>query len=267
MNNTIIAWFSCGATSAVACKIALQMYENVEIYYIDTGSAHEDNIRFMSECEQWFGKKIHWRKSRTYFSVQDVLRQTCFINSPHGAPCTKKLKKDVRTEIENELKVWDGQVWGFDYCKREINRAIRFKQQYPATKPLFPLIERLITKNDALAMLQKAGIEIPMMYRLGYDNNNCIGCVKGGIGYWNKIRRDFPDRFNEMAKIERDIDATCLSDEKGRIFLDELDPNRGDQKQHAIPSCSIICEIEFQSLIDRQVDMVMDGKLNINETR
>ena len=25
------------------------------------------------------------------------------------------------------------------------------------------------------------GIEIPVMYRLGYNNNNCVGCVKGGI--------------------------------------------------------------------------------------
>ena len=70
-----------------------------------------------------------------------------------------------------------------------------------------------------------------------------------------------------MAAIEREIDATCLSDEKGRIFLDELDPKRGDQKQHSFPSCSIICEIEFQSLIDKQVDMVLNGKLNINETK
>lgn len=31
------------------------------------------------------------------------------------------------------------------------------------------------------------------MYDLGYANNNCIGCVKGGIGYWNKIRIDFPE--------------------------------------------------------------------------
>lgn len=33
----IIAWFSCGVTSAVACKIALSLYEDVHIYYIDTG--------------------------------------------------------------------------------------------------------------------------------------------------------------------------------------------------------------------------------------
>ena len=31
------------------------------------------------------------------------------------------------------------------------------------------------------------------MYDLGYPNNNCIGCIKGGMGYWNRIRKDFPD--------------------------------------------------------------------------
>lgn len=249
----------------MACKIALQMYNDVEIYYIDTGSAHEDNIRFLAECERWYGKKIHQRKSLNYFGVLDVLRKKRFINSPYGAACTAVLKKDVRKMIEDEIKEWDGQVWGFDYCQREINRAIRFKQQYPYTKPLFPLIERMVNKSDALAMLQRVGIEVPMMYRLGYDNNNCIGCVKGGMGYWNKIRRDFPDRFREMAEIEREIDATCLKDENGRIFLDELNPNRGALEQHAVPSCSIICEIEFQNLLDRQTERVMRGEMSINE--
>ena len=40
------------------------------------------------------------------------------------------------------------------------------------------------------------------MYKLGYNNNNCIGCVKGGQAYWNKIRIDFPETFNKMAKLE-----------------------------------------------------------------
>ena len=45
----ITAWWSAGITSAVACKMALEMYENVELYYIGIGSAHEDNARFKSE--------------------------------------------------------------------------------------------------------------------------------------------------------------------------------------------------------------------------
>ena len=34
-NGFVIAWWSAGITSAVACKMALEMYENVELYYID----------------------------------------------------------------------------------------------------------------------------------------------------------------------------------------------------------------------------------------
>jgi len=262
----IIAWFSCGATSSVACKIALSLYEDVEIYYIDTGTTHDDNARFISDCEKWYGQKIIQLKSEKYSCVSDVLRKG-FINSPHGAACTLELKKKVRYALEDELKEWDGQVWGFDFAPKEINRAIRFKQQHPHTKPLFPLIEKGITKSDALGMLWKAGIEIPIMYKMGYNNNNCIGCVKGGMGYWNKIRVDFPDKFNEVAAIEREIGATCLKDEHGKIYLDELDPNRGDPVQEIIPDCSLVCQIEFQEILDKQALMVLSGKLSIKDIK
>lgn len=262
----IIAWFSCGATSAVACKMARVMYKNVRIIYIDTHSGHPDNKRFLRDCESWYGQPIEIWESDKYHDVADVLRRKRYINGEDGAPCTYLLKKKVRYKIEQEIGEWDGQVWGFDYCKREINRAIRFRQQNPDNKPLFPLIEKMITKQDALGMLLKAGIEIPTMYRLGYDNNNCIGCVKGGIGYWNKIRRDFPDTFRKMSEIEREVGATCLKDKNGRIYLDELDPNRGDDVRAITPDCSLFCSIEFENIIDNQTDKVLNG-MSIYETK
>lgn len=260
----IIACFSCGATSAVACKIALSLYNNVQVYYIETGSGHPDNTRFLADCEEWYGRPIHTIRSDKYSSVADVLRKG-YINGPTGAACTLKLKKEVRYKLEKELGCWDGQVWGFDFDPKEINRAIRLKQQYPATKALFPLIERQITKSDAMGMLWKAGIDIPVMYKMGYNNNNCIGCVKGGMGYWNKIRKDFPDTFNQMAQIEREVGATCLKDDKGRIYLDKLDPKRGDPVEEIVPDCSLICQIEFQEILDRQVERVMKGEISIND--
>lgn len=42
----IIAWFSCGVTSAVACKIALSLYEDVQLYYIETGSGLPITLAF-----------------------------------------------------------------------------------------------------------------------------------------------------------------------------------------------------------------------------
>lgn len=260
----IIAWFSCGATSAVACKIALSLYEDVHLYYIETGSGHPDNARFLADCERWYNQPIHIIRSDKYTCVADVLRKG-FINGTHGAACTLELKKKVRYKLEKELQQWDGQVWGFEFDPKEINRAIRFKQQYPDTKPLFPLIERQITKPEAMGMLWRAGIEIPAMYKMGYNNNNCIGCPKGGMGYWNKIRKDFPDVFNEVAQIERDVGATCLKDKDGRIFLDELPIWRGDPVEEIIPDCSLICQIEFQEILDRQVERVLKGEISIND--
>lgn len=157
----IIAWFSCGATSAVACKIALSLYDNVRVVYIDTGSAHPDNERFLRDCEKWYGRKIEVIRSDKYRNVEDVLLKKTYINGPHGAACTSVLKKNVRYAYEDEIGSWSGQVWGFDYCAKEINRAIRFKQQNPKTKPLFPLIEKQITKQDALGILVKAQITPP----------------------------------------------------------------------------------------------------------
>lgn len=68
----VIAWFSCGATSAVACKIALKMYDNVRVIYINTGSHHPDNVRFKADCEKWFGCKIEEYRSLKYKSVPEV---------------------------------------------------------------------------------------------------------------------------------------------------------------------------------------------------
>ena len=45
-----------------------------------------------------------------------------------------------------------------------------------------------------------------------------------------------------MAKIEREIGATCLKEVNGdKIYLDTLDPNRGNFKSEEPISCGIDC--------------------------
>jgi hypothetical protein len=109
----------------------------------------------------------------------------------------------------------------------------------PQFKHRFPLIERQLTKEDCHGILRELGIKRPMMYELGYRNNNCIGCVKGGMGYWNKIRKDFPKVFQERKRLEREIGASCI---KG-IYLDELEPHKGRIEEEVMEECSIICQI------------------------
>ncbi len=265
-----VAWFSAGITSAVACKLAVEAYEDVELYYIHIGSAHKDNERFIRECEAWIGSKINVVTNLKGYSDQfDVIRHTKYINGAYGARCTLELKKQVRRNLESELSPTN-QIFGFEYSKSEINRAIRFKEQHPDTNPFFPLIDQRLTKEECAGIVTNAGIELPAMYRLGYNNNNCIGCVKGKKGYWNKIRVDFPEIFAEMAIAEREVGATCIKEDisgggSRRVYLDELDPSEGRTPSPVIPNCGMFCQVEFAHIMDKRVEKIINNELSICE--
>lgn len=257
-----IAWFSCGITSAVACKLALEEYgkENVELVYIKIDTAHKDNDRFIKDCEDWYDKKITVIRSEKYKDQFDVIKNIKYVNGVNGAPCTLHLKKNVRFKFEKEFK-YDGQIFGFEFVKKEINRAIRFAEQYPHTKPLYPLIDSKLTKEMCADILLKNGIKLPVMYELGFHNNNCIGCVKGGKGYWNHIRKHFPGHFDKMAKAEREVGATCIKNK----YLDELKENEGRHDPPITPNCGTFCEIEFADIIDERTEEVLTGLTKINQ--
>lgn len=114
-----------------------------------------------------------------------------------------------------------------------------------------PLIDRGLTKPDCQAIIERAGIELPLMYQLGYHNANCKGCVKGGKGYWNKIKQDFPGDFEEMAAIEEELGpgAYLFYDEKTgqRYSLRQLKPDEG-RHDILLPDCGLFCETAEQEI-------------------
>lgn len=235
MPRTVV-WFSAGAASAVAAKLTLAEHDDVDIVYTDPGSEHPDNQRFITDCEAWFGQEVLRLKSEKYADTWQVWTERRFLVSPAGALCTTELKRKLRFAYQRPDDI---QVFG--YTAEEEHRAQRFREQNPGVDLRCPLIDRGLTKSDCLAMIDRAGIELPAMYRLGYRNNNCIGCPKGGIGYWNKIRRDFPDTFDRMAKLERDLGASVLRTGGEPLWLDQLDPDRGNHADEPDMECSLLC--------------------------
>ena len=150
----------------------------------------------------------------------------------------------MRKKFEKEHPEYTTQAWGFEFDKKEINRAERHRTNHPESNHVFPLIDEQINKERALGILLQAGIELPAMYKLGYHNSNCVGCPKGGMAYWNKIRVDFPELFNKMAKIERTIGRSCLK----KYFLDELPLDAGRDQEPLVADCGSVgegCEIEL----------------------
>lgn len=243
--NRVVVWFSCGAASAVAAKIVMGGWDDHEVIvaYCDTGSEHPDNQRFLKDCEAWLGQPIRVLRGK-YPDTWAVFERHRYLSGVKGARCTIELKKRVRQDFERPFE--DVQAFGFDSTER--HRANRFREQNPEVKLLTPLIDAGLTKVDCFRIIQEAGIELPAMYRLGYRNNNCIGCVKGQSGYWNKIRRDFPETFDRMAKLEREIGAAICKTEAGGkrvpVYLDELDPEAGRYQELPDMSCGLLCDME-----------------------
>lgn len=264
MSDRILAWFSCGITSAVACKLAIDMFPGkVDLWYFEIDSAHPDNERFIADCEKWLGQKVNRARSPKYRDQFEVIEKGRYINGPTGAKCTSELKKAVRFEIEKQG--FSAQVFGFEFDEKEIGRALSFQDEYPYTNPIFPLIERKLTKNQCAHILAVNKIELPVMYKLGYPNNNCIGCVKGGMGYWNKIRTDFPNEFKRMAEAERSLGHACLKDDDGLVFLDELHPDRGRDSAIVMPDCGVFCEVEFSDLLKPKAKKVLSGDATMRQ--
>ena len=239
--SRIICWFSCGAASAVATKLALKQYlgQQIIIARCIVREEHPDNDRFAADCEQWFGMPITNMINEKYNgSIVEVADKRNYVSGVSGAPCTMLLKKKVREDFQLPT---DKHVFG--YCAEEQDRWDSFLDANNIDA-VSPLIERGLEHSDCLAMIENAGIKLPDMYALGYKHNNCIGCFKaGGQGYWNKIRIDFPETFKARAEQTRRIGARLLNVNNVHKFLDEIEHGAGDYQKEPEIQCGIFCEM------------------------
>lgn len=238
MNRRRVVHFSCGAASAVAAKMTVAKGGAVAIVNAFVAEEHEDNRRFLIDIERWIGVPIVQLRDVKYgASAYEVFRRARYTKGMYGAPCRAAVKGDI-------LDAWslptDIPIIGYTF--EEQDRADSFLEHTHDAE--FPLIEAGLDKSACLAMIERAGILLPWMYRHGYANANCIGCVKGGAGYWNKIRRDFPERFEKMAQIEDGIGPTSylMRNRKTgvRISLRQLDPTEG-RHDVSVPECGFAC--------------------------
>jgi len=253
MRERVVCQFSCGAASAVATKLALAQYgSRVVIVNAFIEEEHEDNRRFAADCERWFGQAItNLRDTRYGASAIKVFETVGYIKGPRGAACTQRIKRGLLRTFEQP-----GDVLVLGYTAEEQGRFDDWLDDWPDRPVIAPLIERGLTKEDCKAMVVRAGIELPLMYRLGYDNANCIACVKGGLGYFRAIREDFPEHFERLAQAEDKVaalhgeDAYILRHRSGplkgqRFALREL-PVGPAHRGELLPSCGLFCEMAEQ---------------------
>ena len=239
----IAVWFSCGAASAAALKMTVDKYGKNNVYAVNNPiiEEHYDNKRFAEDVANWVGVDIQYATNSKYplASVVDVFDRRKGMAFPHGAPCTVELKKRARQQWEKENYV-DWHVLGFTVDER--SRHDRFVMT-ERNNVLPILIDANMTKNDCADMIRAAGINLPEIYSKGFPNANCIGCVKAtSPTYWNLVRKEFPEVFDQRAEQSRRLGAKLVRVKNERLFLDELDPNAKGRPLKVMPDCGLFCE-------------------------
>ena len=244
----MVCQFSCGAASAVATKLIIRAFppEDVLIVNAFVKEEHEDNRRFLADCEKWFGRTVTVLRDEKFgASTDEVWKRKRYIKGPKGAPCSLVLKRELLATVNQPEDI---NVIGFTRCEED--RLADLEDHFPDKKWLAPCIEQGLSHEDCLAIVERAGIVLPMMYRMRYANANCIGCPKGGQAYWQNIRADFPERFVTIQAIQEEIGpgASFLQFRSGprqgeRMSLAELPPGREDMSQEPSFNCSFFCDL------------------------
>lgn len=253
----MVCRFSCGAASAVATKLILSecAAEQVVIVNAFIVEEHADNRRFLTDCERWFGHPIIVVRDEKYgASTDEIWKRKKFMVGRRNAPCSSELKRKVMGTL-----ALPGDITVLGFTAEETNRFDGLCDRFPEEQFRAPLIEKNLGKDDCLAMIERAGIELPMMYRMGYANANCIGCPKGGQAYWQNIRADFPERFAVIQGIQEAIGpgASFLRFRSGprkdeRMSLAELPAGRGDMSREPSFSCSFFCQLAEQDITSNE---------------
>ncbi len=219
-------------------KLAVTRYgADCEVVYCDTMNAeHPDNQRFFNDVQAWIGKPITVIKSDKYASIDEVFERVRYMAGIKGARCTVEMKKLPREAYQRA-----DDIHVFGYTSDEQKRADTFESNNPALHVEWILIEEGISKTQCLELLAVNGIHLPAMYSLGFDHNNCIGCVKAtSPGYWNRVREHFPEVFERRAKQSRLLGVRLARVKGERVFLDEI-PRDESAPDDAI-ECGPVCQ-------------------------
>ncbi len=236
----VLIWWSTGAASYVAAKLALRQHPDALLVRCDTDNEDVDNYRFEADACRRLNRDITTIRSTEYRSVWDVWTRRKFIAGRKGAPCTSEMKVAPRLAFQ---RPHDLHVFGYTADRLDALRYKRMTETFFELHTWAPLIDNGVTKFGALAIVERDGLELPRSYAMGFPNANCLetGCGKAtDPKYWALFRYHFPHRFDRTAALSRQLGARLTRIDGERRFIDEI-PADHPMLDPIVPACDFLC--------------------------
>jgi hypothetical protein len=220
-----VVMFSGGLGSwATATRVAERHgAADLTLLFADTLMEDEDLYRFIeASAANIGGNLVRIAEGRDPWQVFHDVR---YLGNTRIDPCSRLLKREfLRRYLEANFDVADTTVYlGIDWTE-----AHRFKAAKPRWAPWrveAPLCEKPYRmKQEFIRDLADAGIEVPRLYQLGHQHNNCGGfCVKQGQAGFANLLRTMPERYRYHEQKEQEMGeflgkkVTILRDRSGGV--------------------------------------------------
>ena len=207
MSRMVVVGFSGGVSSAWCAGWALRTYpkDDIVLLWHDTKEEHPDTIRFIREMSS--ALDISVTECSDGRSVTQVFRDEGFLGNNQNAMCSRVLKqlpgaKFVSSAIERGCDVV--KVVGMSAKEpRRVERQVALAAN-GGFAVRFPLIETATTKQQAFDWCLSMGVKPSAMYCWA-EHANCVGCVKGGMAYWQAVAEHAPDVYAQRVALEEEF--------------------------------------------------------------
>lgn len=204
-----IATVSGGLTSAYCADMVLREHPDARLVFTDTKWEDPDLYRFLRDLESRWGKSIEVVSDGR--NPEELFRDEGILGNDRMPVCSRKLKAGtMQTWLKNNLPA----VVYFGIDLSEAHRAEKIREHYGrgfggSVVCEFPLMRAglFLDKDKIQSEIKNVwGIEIPRLYRMGFDHNNCGGgCVRGKKGHWKRLLEMLPDVYAERERMEREF--------------------------------------------------------------
>lgn len=185
-------------------------------------SEHPDTLRYFREHAKGYGERhgipvIELHRRRRTGEVETLMQRLervkravpIPIRVANGAPGNRTCTMDFKIAVidrwlrEHGVKKEQPAECLIGFSWDEIER-LGNKRASKRSAPVYPLIDRRLTREDCKRLIERAGLAVP-------PKSSCFFCPFHRPSAWARMRRDEPELFQKSVELERMINDKRLA--------------------------------------------------------